>query len=477
MRSRRRIESPFRALPPSTALQSLSAAAAAVLASLGLCAQPAVMSASPAVCYAITGGCGYVGYRLALALVRQQPAAEVRLLDIRPPPVLPTHSICPARAASAFPSHPDNLTPAERCRLSYRHCDLTAPSSLLSCLSGVQVVYHVASYGMSGAEMLDEQRIQAVNVEGTHWLLAACRHHSIRLLVYVSTYNVVYCGQRIEGGDERLPYPPLSSHPDAYARSKTLAEQAVIAASAVTPYQQSIRSCILRPAAIYGDGEERHLPRILRLVQRGLAVFAIGDPHVRCDWLYIDNLTHALVLAAERLRSDEQQQRLSSTCSPSSSSSPSSSCSAPLICYISDDAPTNNFVFLSSLLSALGYSGCFLIRIPTRLMYGLAAGIELLHALAARCGLSFSPFITRAEVLKVGVTHWMRVTRAREELRWRPVVDQQQAVSRCTEWFAKQGFAAGDRTTAKTGCLQLQQWRWLCLALLLLLLVTTGILR
>ena len=37
-----------------------------------------------------------------------------------------------------------------------------------------------------------------------------------------------------------------------------------------------LATCCIRPAAIYGEGEERHLPRILEMVQQGLAFFAIG---------------------------------------------------------------------------------------------------------------------------------------------------------------------------------------------------------
>jgi nucleoside-diphosphate-sugar epimerase len=89
-------------------------------------------------------------------------------------------------------------------------------------------------------------------------------------LVYLSSYNVVYGGQRTEGGDEALPYFPPDRHPDAYSRTKALAEQAVLAAdgAALSPAPGSnetegfLRTCALRPAAIYGPGEQRHLPRM-----------------------------------------------------------------------------------------------------------------------------------------------------------------------------------------------------------------------
>ena len=63
-------------------------------------------------------------------------------------------------------------------------------------------------------------------------------------------------------------------------------------------------TCAIRPAAIYGPGEERHLPRILRLAKLGLAFFRIGGPDVKTDWVYIDNLVLALILASMGLLDD-----------------------------------------------------------------------------------------------------------------------------------------------------------------------------
>ena len=39
--------------------------------------------------------------------------------------------------------------------------------------------------------------------------LVACSQFGIPRLVYTSTYNVVFGGQRIENGDETMPYLPL----------------------------------------------------------------------------------------------------------------------------------------------------------------------------------------------------------------------------------------------------------------------------
>lgn len=71
-------------------------------------------------------------------------------------------------------------------------------------------------------------------------------------------------------------------------------------------------TCAIRPAAIYGPGEERHLPRIVSMAKLGLLLFKIGDSSVKSDWIYVDNLVLALILASMGLLDDltEKERRL-----------------------------------------------------------------------------------------------------------------------------------------------------------------------
>ncbi|XP_028092533.1 uncharacterized protein LOC114292704 isoform X2 [Camellia sinensis] len=51
---------------------------------------------------------------------------------------------------------------------------------------------------MSGKEMLQFGRVDDVNINGTCHVLEACVEHGVKRLVYVSTYNVVFGGRRME---------------------------------------------------------------------------------------------------------------------------------------------------------------------------------------------------------------------------------------------------------------------------------------
>ena len=95
-------------------------------------------------------------------------------------------------------------------------------------LRGVDCVFHLASFGMSGKEMLQYGRVDDVNINGTCHVLDACHENGVKRLVYASTSNVVFAGNEIVNGNEKLPYVPLDNHVDPYSRSKSIAEQLVL---------------------------------------------------------------------------------------------------------------------------------------------------------------------------------------------------------------------------------------------------------
>ena len=226
---------------------------------------------------------------------------------------------------------------------------------------GVDGVFHVASYGMSGLEMLDAKRTHAVNVGGTRNVLRHARRAGVPALVYTSTYNVVYGGTPIHGGTEALPYFPVHAHVDEYSRTKALAEARAYGTASPfcdaraarerrrpPPPQMEVlkapgsptRTCAIRPAAIYGPGENRHFPRIAALMRAGLYVFRIGDPSVRVDWVHGDNLADAHVRAMAALLAP-----------PPGAGAPRAAGQA---FFVSDGEPVNQFTFLEPLARALG---------------------------------------------------------------------------------------------------------------------------
>ncbi|XP_029000430.1 short-chain dehydrogenase/reductase family 42E member 1 [Betta splendens] len=349
--------------------------------------------------FLITGGCGYFGYRLACSLFKE--GAKVILFD-RAPPSQDT---------------PEGIL--------FVQGDVRDYAQVEEAVAGVDCVFHIASYGMSGREQLNRRLIEAVNVGGTRNVLKACVARRVSRLVYTSTFNVVFGGQVIENGDERLPYLPLHLHPDHYSRTKSLAEMAVLQAdgTALRGGSGLLRTCALRPAGIYGPGEQRHLPRVVGYIEKGLFRFVYGKPSSLVEFVHVDNLVSAHQLAAQALAPERQH------------------CSAGQAYFISDGRPVNNFEFFRPLVEGLGYAFPT-TRLPVSLVYFLAFLTELIHRLVGPF-YNFQPLLTRTEVYKTGVTHYFSVAKAKAELGYEP---REHDLDEVVRWFRSRGHGKKPRS-------------------------------
>ncbi|KAG7317364.1 hypothetical protein KOW79_019662 [Hemibagrus wyckioides] len=324
----------------------------------------------------VTGGAGFFGFRLGKALARQ--GISVILLDLHQPQrELPDGAV-------------------------FLQGDVRDYDTLYKVCAGVDCIFHTASYGMSGPEQLRKEQVESVNVGGTNNVIDVCCERGVSRLVYTSTVNVVFAGKPIEDGDEEsVPCVPLDKHIDHYSRTKAIAERLVLSANR-RPLQGGglLQTCVLRPSGIYGPEERRHLHRVMVNVERRLFSFTFGDPRARMNWVHVDNLVMAHVLAAEGL-------------------SPERGCVANGQAYfINDGESVNVFDWMTPLFERLGYTRP-LIRLPVSLVYSAAFLMEQLH-LAVRPVMETPLLLTRNEVRNIAVSHTFRIEKARKELGFSP---------------------------------------------------------
>ncbi|XP_064617969.1 short-chain dehydrogenase/reductase family 42E member 1-like [Liolophura sinensis] len=340
----------------------------------------------------ITGGCGYPGFNLAKKLVGL--GHKVRLFDVKEP----------------IWSLPENVELVKG--------DIRNLTEVEAAFEDVDCAYHLASYGMSGREQLNKKLIEEINILGTKNVIKACCKRGVSRLVYTSTYNVVFGGQVIINGDESLPYLPLDQHPDHYSRTKALAEIEVIKANGSSiKGNGTLRTCALRLAGVYGPGELRHLPRIVSYLEMGMFRFTYGKSTNLVDFLHVDNLVQVHFLAAQALTQEKGY------------------VAAGQAYFISDNKPVNNFEFFRPLVEGLGYDFPS-IKLPMILVYFLAYLTEWLHFFIGHI-YNFQPMLTRTEVYKTGVTHYFSVKKAKRDLGYTPV--RQNDMGGIVEYFRKTG--------------------------------------
>lgn len=274
--------------------------------------------------------------------------------------------------------------------------------------------------------MLLQQKVREINVGGTQNLLEGCAALGVVGLVYTSSANVVFSG-RYEMPDlgEDVPYNRLEDCVDEYSRTKCMAEQLVVGFNGMSLHKKNatlsfstVATCAVRPAAIYGEGEERHFPRIVSIMEKGQLIFNIGDPSSMVDWVHVDNLVYGHVLAAAKLLSPHPADR---------------ELVGGKAYYISDKKPMNNFVFMRPLIEGLGYKFPT-VWIPFKVMFNLAHLVEIVHGIVSPI-IPFEPFLNRAEVCKVGVTHYFRTDKAERELGWSLVISPEEGVNKMVKYW------------------------------------------
>ena len=279
---------------------------------------------------------------------------------------------------------------------------------------------------MSGQEMLSQKCIEINRLCVTE-VIQACIRCNVTKLIYTSTYNVVFGGQEIVNGDENMQTFPISKHTDFYSASKCIAENIILDANnAKLEKGGFLTTCCLRPAAIYGNDEKRHFPRIIKYMDSGLFIFRIGNATV--DWIHIDNLTEAYICAAKTLLSTNAQTK---------------SNIGGQTYFVSDGSPISNFEFLRPLCEARGCSYPSLI-LPTQLMIYLAYVMEKLYIFTKYLNLKIGayelvliPFLIRAEVYKVGITHYFSIKKAERDLGYKPLFNSQKGAIMVANYYTQ----------------------------------------
>jgi nucleoside-diphosphate-sugar epimerase len=147
-------------------------------------------------------------------------------------------------------------------------------------LAGADAVIHLAAaVGDQDRGPAAEAKFRLINVDATARLLDAAGD---RPVVWVSSASVYRPGPY--AGPVREDHP-VDSQRTAYGRTKAAGERLALAAGAV----------VLRPRAVYGDGDRHLLPRLRRIVRGGRAW--LPGPDVPLSLTAVPNLAEACLAA------------------------------------------------------------------------------------------------------------------------------------------------------------------------------------
>jgi 2-alkyl-3-oxoalkanoate reductase len=166
--------------------------------------------------------------------------------------------------------------------------DLRDCEAVFAACRNLEAVCHV---GALSAPWGKREDFYSINVQGTQHVIEACKTEEVRRLVHVSSPAVVFDGSDQFNIPDQVPYPARLT--SLYALTKKLAEEAVLAA------KNDLEVIVIRPKAVYGEGDTSLLPRLIDAAKAG-RLPQIGDGQNRVDLTHVDDVVQSLVLALER---------------------------------------------------------------------------------------------------------------------------------------------------------------------------------
>jgi nucleoside-diphosphate-sugar epimerase len=301
---------------------------------------------------------------------------------------------------TALGRNPSVLAELEQEGMHSVRADLADGQTIKAACQGKEVVFH--SGALSSAWGPARLFYQA-NVLGTRNVIAGCEAAGVRRLVYVSTPSIYFRFESRMNVREDAPLP--AGTVNEYARTKLLAEQEIDRA-----FTHGLPVISIRPRAIFGEGDNAILPRLISRLQTG-RMRVIGDGQNTADLTYVENVVDALLLCAN----------------------------APEVLLgrkynITNGEPLPLWGLIRKVCEALDYEFPRR-RIPYPAALGLATVLEIVNSLLPGRP---EPLLTRYMVGVLAKSTTLDISAARGDLGYVPRISVEEGFQRFVHWWKNQ---------------------------------------
>jgi UDP-glucose 4-epimerase len=246
------------------------------MAEQGLAVSPEDLQAMQGVRCVVTGGLGFIGSNLAVALATA--GANVTVVD------------------AAIPRHGANRHNLDGADVAVVEADVSEAAAVSPVLRGADYVFNLAGQVSHVDSMEDPLTDLDLNARSQLGFLELLRQHSpTALVIYASTRQVYGRPNQLPVGEESPPSPV-----DVNGVSKLAAEQL----HRVYADAHGLRTCALRLSNVYGPRQRllgNHqgvLPVFVRQALLGEPITVYGDGSEERDCLYVDDVSGAMIRAA-----------------------------------------------------------------------------------------------------------------------------------------------------------------------------------
>lgn len=189
--------------------------------------------------------------------------------------------------------------------------DFLSKDDLMRALEGVDVCYHLVSTTIASTSNADPLFDVGTNVLGTLRLLESAVAAGTKRVVFASSGGTVYGIPREVPITEQHPTEPISS----YGIAKLTIEKYLH----LYRILHDLDYVVLRLANPYGERQRLHAQQgavavFLGRALRGEPITIWGDGQAVRDFVYVSDVTDALVAAAEPLKTEERVLNIGSGC-------------------------------------------------------------------------------------------------------------------------------------------------------------------
>ena len=293
--------------------------------------------------------------------------------------------------------------------------DVRDPVAVRRACEGMQLVFHnVAQVPLAR----DRALFESVNVGGTKVLLEAARLASVRKVVHTSS-SAVFGAPKTNPVTEETPPTPG----EAYGRAKYAAEDLCRAEAA-----RGLDVTIIRPRTILGHGRLGIFQILFEWIRAGANVPVLGRGDNRYQFVHADDLAEACILAAER--------------------------PGPGLYNVGTDRFGTMRESLEALCARAG-TGSRVRSVPMR---------PAVWAMKLTSALGLTP-LGPYHALMYGRSLYFDISRARDELGWRPRWSNVDMFIESYEWYLKhredvlrRSAGSHHRSAVRQGALALVKW-------------------
>lgn len=301
---------------------------------------------------------------------------------------------------TALGRSPAQLAGLERAGIRPLRADLADAAAIRAACLGQELVFHCGALSSAWGPA---EAFYRANVLGTRNVISGCEAGAVRRLVHVSTPSIYFRFEtRLEVAED-APLPSKAAN--EYARTKLLAEAEIDAA-----FARGLPVVTIRPRAIFGEGDNAILPRLIDRLQQG-RLRIIGDGQNITDLTYVENVVDALLLCAEA-PADVLGKKYNLT----------------------NDEPLPLWPLIERLCAALGYA-----YPRRRISYPLALGLAgLLEGVSRLLPGQPEPLLTRYMVGVLAKSTTLDISAARRDLGYQPRVSVAEGFERFVRWWKAQ---------------------------------------